>query len=785
MADLIAYQSGDWTGATTWKGVATSTGAKQASIASSTNTTTSYVYSPTFTVTNAVVIEGLLLYCQRLTTTGTVSVALSDDNGVTATREVTVNASDLPAEQSWVFFRFGTTLTGDGGTDYRIGVRGSTTNNANFFRSATTADWARYLRTNSTATIASSDVTFICDELTGTGAKTDVEVTVDDAASTAYGECNIGAGGVLSYGTSASTNYILDLAGNLNVWGDGTLNIGTSGTRIPSTSTAVLEFNCTTGEQYRLLPRSGSTVNMYGAQKRTWAKATATANTGQAIIDVEDTTGWAANDILQFTRTQRNTSISTGTISTVNSSTRITLTSNIGFILEGVYPYQGVVGNSYKNVIVRGISALNHSSITATGLTNFTFNVDNVRFTWLRRLQFTSQTNSTVNFTDCGFDTMQNTSDPAVTPTAGTTFTRCVFYSTTAQAISGTAIIDECAFLRNGNGSYGALVLGTGSELKNSYITNHGNGASTSIAAVQTGDVSVITGNTFISNSAIALQINSAVSRTYSNNTFVRGFIFGVQVNAGVDVVFDNCYFDGHSTANINVVSPITFKNCTFNAGVTNLAPTEIRLAGGNAVFENCDFGQTSAATNFVEAASPVSGRLITATFTNCDIGETLAVVGQSNLVSENGITSLIGIDKLNGTSGAHRAYKQFGFSASDQSVYRTASPSEQLNPNSASGKLPSGSKKFGVASGTTATVSVWVRKSATYNGNEPRLVVKRNIIAGITSDTVLATASGATNTWLELTGTTATVSDDCVLEVYVDCDGTAGTVNVDDWSVT
>lgn len=784
MADLVAYQSGNFTGATTFKGVATSTGAVQATLTASTNTTTSDVASSNFTLTNALVIEGLLLHGSRLTTTGTVTVGLYKDT--TLQREVVVDASNLPDNLSWIFFRFGTNLTADGSSTYNIRIKASSANNAVFWRDTTAGNWARFCRVSTTATIATTDRFFIAKELTGQGTSNgDITVTMNSTANTSYGECNIGFGGILSYGTSASTNYYLRLGGNLNVWSGGTLNIGTSGTRIPSTSSAILEFNCASAEQFRLLPRSGSTINMYGAQKRTWAKATATANTGQAIIDVEDTTGWAANDILQFTRTQRNASISTGTISTVNSSTRITLTSNITSILEGVYPYQGVVGNSYKNVIVRGVSALNHSSISATGLTNFTFNVDNVRFTWLRRLQFTSQTNSTVNFTDCGFDTMQNTSDPAVTPTAGTTFTRCVFYSTTAQAISGTAIIDECAFLRNGNGSFGSLVLSTGSELKNSYITNHGNGASTSIAAVQTSDVSVITGNTFISNSNIALQINSAVSQTYSNNTFVRGFIFGAQVNAGVDVVFDNCYFDGHSTANINVVSPVTFKNCTFNAGVTNLAPTEVRLAGSNVRFENCDFGQTSAATNFAEVASLSSGRFTSAVFTNCDIGETLAVVGQSNLVSDNNTIATIGIEKLNGTSGAHRAYKQYGFSASDQSVYRTASPSEQLNPNNASGKLPSGSKKFGVATGTTATVSVWVRKSATYNGNEPRLIVKRNIIAGITSDTVLDTASGATNTWLELTGTTATVSDDCVLEVYVDCDGTAGVVNVDDWSVS
>jgi len=228
MATLIAYQDGDFTGATTFKALVGGTGSAQETITASTNTTTAYVSSSAFTVTNTHVIEGVMVHCRRLNTTGTVSVALSDDNGVTATREVTVDASDLPDQNSWVFFKFGTTLTGDGGADYKVMVKGSSANNAVFFRDATAGNWARLLRRDSTATIATTDVVYISGERTGAGSVTSVTVTMDQTATTSYGAMNIGDAGTVSYGTSASTNYYLRLAGNLNVFGNGTLNIGTS-----------------------------------------------------------------------------------------------------------------------------------------------------------------------------------------------------------------------------------------------------------------------------------------------------------------------------------------------------------------------------------------------------------------------------------------------------------------------------------------------------------------------------------------------------------------------------
>jgi hypothetical protein len=137
MAMLISRATGNFTAAATWGVADSATGSQLTNPSASTNTTTSYVYSNAFTGTNTRVADGIALFLKRLNTTGTVTVALSDDNGVTATRSVTVNASDLPADESWVFFKFGSTLTLDGGTDYRVGVVASDADNALIYRNAT------------------------------------------------------------------------------------------------------------------------------------------------------------------------------------------------------------------------------------------------------------------------------------------------------------------------------------------------------------------------------------------------------------------------------------------------------------------------------------------------------------------------------------------------------------------------------------------------------------------------------------------------------------------------
>ena len=797
MADLIAYQSGDWTGATTWKGVATSTGAKQAITNNSSNTTTSYAYSPTFTVTNAVVIEGLLLHCRRLNTTGTVSVALSDDNGVTATRSVTVNASDLPAEASWVFFKFGTTLTGDGGTDYRVGVIASSSGNAQFFRN-TAADWARYLRTNTTATAGGADVTFICDEWTAAATKTDIEVTMNSTASTAYGECNIGAGGVLSYGTSASTNYILDLAGNLNVWGDGTLNIGTSGTRIPSTSTALLEFTNTVNVDRGLEVRAGGTCNMYGATKTTTQTLlTADAASGQKVVTVGSTSGWVANDVIALASTTRtSTQSEKATISTVDSGTQITTVANLTNTHHGVAPYQGEVVNLTRNVVVRGTSQSLCAYVNCANTSSFT--AEYAEFYWLgsstssKRGIDSATTTGTFSMTFCSMYDYFTTSAIGIN-TTGTTgspiIEDCVTFLGTSGGVlnigstSGSPSIQRNWFVATSSSAFFNDVGGTikDNRFGGCSCTLGGSDSSPTIGTIQD--------NVSHSSSGNQLIINQSLRGTIGAFTVWRSAQGGLRIDFGGFTITDlNCY---HNVTNIFIVSrgsATLFKNCSFNGGSgASLSQTTTQI-GLNAVatdvvFDSCNFGDTqTVSTEFLSVTNPSVTDIV---FRKCVIADSMVITNQTNLIGGGEVSPTFAFDKFNNTSGSHRTYKQYGRTESDQSTFNTAAPSEALLPNNASNKLPSGSKKLAVASGTTATVNVYVRKSATYNGNQPRLIVKANSIAGITTDTVLDTMSVGTGTWEQLSGTTATVSDDCVLEVYVDCDGTAGTVNVDDWSVS
>jgi hypothetical protein len=783
MADLIAYQDGNFTGATTWKSVATGAGATEFTFNGTLNTTTSYANSNAFTVTNAESIEGVLLFGRRLNTNGTVSVALSDDNGTTQTREVTVNTSDLSADDSWMFFKFASALTADGGNDYRVQIRASSSANATFYRQGTSSNWVRLLRKDSTATVATTDRLFLQGELTGAGSVTPITVTMDSTATTSYGDIRIGKSGTLAYGTSASTNYYLRLAGNLLLTGESTLNIGTSTTRIPSTSTATLEFNCASNVQFGLEALNGSTVNIYGAEKaNTKVLLTADANSGQAVITVEDTTGWAVSDEVAIASTTRTPGQSEKrTISSIGSATQATMTANLGFTHQGTSPYQGEVINLTRNVKIRGTSSTLQSYVNCAATSSFT--ADNAEFFFLgsgtaNKLGVTS-TSSNFFVTRCAFRdfTVANSNVISVGGTSSLLEDNVVFHGQQA-AISTNGIARRNWIFNTGtsvclqiNNSGGAVIednVGVGGN--RGYFFNSGT------------SINVFSGNTAHSNilSGILMSL-TALTGTILNFTAWRVGGHGLVVTSPLIIEGANLYHN--ATQNIICGNDVKVINSTFNGGTgqsLGASNRHVDVNGSDVVFENCDFGQTNQAANLVNVLLAGGD----ATFIDCDIAEGLDPLNRGNLQSAT-TTPVIGLDKLNSTSGNHRAYKQFGYAGSDQSVYRTASPSEVLVPNDVAGKLPSGSKKFGVANGNDATVSVWVRKSSTYNGAEPRLILKRNIVGGVSSDQVLATLSGGTEEWLELTASTPTVTDDCVLEIYVDCDGTAGTVNCDDFSVS
>jgi hypothetical protein len=87
------------------------------------------------------------------------------------------------------------------------------------------------------------------------------------------------------------------------------------------------------------------------------------------------------------------------------------------------------------------------------------------------------------------------------------------------------------------------------------------------------------------------------------------------------------------------------------------------------------------------------------------------------------------------------------------------------------------------VQSGVAITPSVYVRVDGSYAGSSPRLVALANAAVGILDDTVIATWSGAVDSWVLVSGTTIAPTADGAIAFVVEVDGAAGNVYLDDWA--
>lgn len=312
MATLICNGTGNLTGASTFAGAETGALAlvlNRNTIESLANNAS--VTSVTFTVTNAKVIDAVLIWVRQgaAGSTGTFKVDLQ--KGGVSQASVTVNRVDLPAFVSGqtigmmvpVLFKLSSTATGDGGSNWTIVLTNSNgTNNVNYAAAtASTTNFTRALRTTTAATPAAADDLYVVGELTGAGAHTSRTVTMDQTATTAYGNgavnsTTVAGGGIhvayygtLSYGTSASTNYVLRVNGDLWVWEQGPFSIGASGSEIPRTSTAVLEFQqASASGDFGFRVMDNATVNIAGLSR------TSGKNVVQTKLSADyGTTQWA------------------------------------------------------------------------------------------------------------------------------------------------------------------------------------------------------------------------------------------------------------------------------------------------------------------------------------------------------------------------------------------------------------------------------------------------------------------------------------------------------------
>ena len=148
------------------------------------------------------------------------------------------------------------------------------------------------------------------------------------------------------------------------------------------------------------------------------------------------------------------------------------------------------------------------------------------------------------------------------------------------------------------------------------------------------------------------------------------------------------------------------------------------------------------------------------------------------------------------------------------QTVCSAASPCQFLNysnPRSATGallRMQSAPWQMGtriaVASGQSAAQAcVWIRPSistdtappwggsaVTYNGDNPRMVVRQNPYMGVQTDTVIGTSSPTAGAWSQFCASLPIAPSDGQFEVVIDADQTltsnpGGSINVAEWSCT
>jgi hypothetical protein len=211
-----------------------------------------------------------------------------------------------------------------------------------------------------------------------------------------------------------------------------------------------------------------------------------------------------------------------------------------------------------------------------------------------------------------------------------------------------------------------------------------------------------------------------------------------------------------------------------------NVVGVFINTASGDCnFFYGCILGPNNSTADIQLGVAILNG----ATFNNCSFLSTTELSPQSS-ISGSDLCRGVMMSGYQANPTSHKCWFKNYIVTSDSTIYNTAAPSERIAPNTFNTKSKSSSKFINLNSGDTAAVSVFVYKNSAYDGNQPRLMLRQNNVMGITSDTVLATATTVNGIWELLTGTTSAVTADGVIEVYVDLDGDIGWINVDDWGI-
>lgn len=848
MARLAAAADGNFTSSGTWVVIDAATALVTEGGTSQTNLTTTSQNSANITPTSNITIDGVAIRIGSVAgATGTLTMTLYNVTSTASVVAVNVPIADLPASSNAEGGRAGWFLIGTGdqnltsGSNYQVRLNVSSgSSTIGVMTNGTTANWQHMFRTKTAQAPAAGDDLFVLGLWTSSGTWTQYAVTMDSTTSgTVYGS-NPGAGversgifvckSTVSWANSSSTNYALAVAGNVTISWGGAWEMGTSGTPCSTSSTMTLQFNTATG--YGLICNIGGTVSTFGTPRTTgkdvsWTVLTADATSGSTTTyNVQHDTGWTSGSTCYISSTNPNAGGEAAELTlSADASTSSIQATTASANYEGTWPIPAVLALTTRNVVIQSDNAGRAALCKLFGAGSW-------QAQWLL-FNYGGVTLSAITANTAWRYVCFNNK--------AATLTTWIFR--VDGTCSGTSSFKDIVWIGNFNGAGIQFVPGSSSTLTNWTVNDLiliGDGTSNTFQFTP-GPYTSFKGLKCLGGDGL-LSPQAQIGTTLPSDWLQDSWQLG---NGGLGSLADFSYtlrnitisgFRAYNTGGGGGISVsggawynVTFQNCLFILAYSPVFMLSGDQSHTNVVFDNCVWGAPGAsAYYFVGTFGNFDIGHVDYTFYNCDLEATTASgVGPTYLLqlsSDGGggeasdirlsfvhckstaslvygdplgqysPSSFVSVVNYNRSNTDHRitwlakgitSTSSVNLTQTDNTVYNTAAPSEKMTPGSASVKLPSSTKRVAITSGSTATVTVYVRKSATYNGNEPRLMAKRNDAVGLTALTVGDTMTAAVENWEQLSYTTPTATGDGVWEFYVDCDGTVGYINVDDWSAT
>ncbi len=823
MATVISCANGALTSSSTWYAAST---AGQQFIWFWTSLTGTDRWAAAVSGTDT--IDGLLCYVTKnATSAGSIHCSIDTNNDQVAEQTVVCSIDDFNFSHgvNALFFKFGSPVamstatrisfkTSPGGTNIQIGVVGNT-------------GWAWFGRKANTYKPIAGDVLYIVSEITGLATSTSYTIIIDEVSPTDYGAISLGWGCTLKYGTNSSTNYYLKTSGTLSGYGGANLYLGEVGASIPCNSSAILEFDCTSDGEFGLSIDNECTFKCCGNERTAGKKvigclATTTLAINGTYLTVDTDTGWLDNDKIGIaTSSKIFTECENGTLNGTANATGMFIDGFAG--TGGGFLYSHAVTGTMSPEVVLLTRNVQIRSASGTFMTYVALaGTHDVRWTEFYYLGTITSNKRGVEvdsvdtyFQYCSLHDSETYLMYIDNGTANISYTGFYKGNTVISAgllyfssnTKGTYYVDNCYIIyasTPGSGTIGAILYGSDSTFTNNRIAgcaSKGVKLDYSASFGYLYPMGSFDNNNIHGNGGYGLSIESIPSNspTISNLFAWMNGTSGIYVGQNLyNITFNNLTCLGNDVSHIRFNSSVggknvIFNNCEFDSLVGATTTNGILLSAGSFLedcyFRGCNFGSTVGHTNdfTLSGTSPMSffNRVI---MNNCLLNSSIEIAG-TNYLKSGEYFKLARNDR---TINSHKTLFYNGYIDVDNVNYYTTNPSQRLNPSSATYKLESGSKKVAVNSGEFATITVWVRQSssaagdnADYNGNAPRLIIKRNDSIGIYADTVIDTMSVAIGTWEQLSGIAPTTIEYGVYEVKVDSDGTTGFINIDAWGVT